>query len=151
MNVQLDKDLRERSGGDWEGKTDDEIREHYPEEFAIWQPPGGELAAAVADRSQAALLRIADSAPSGSVIVVTGHGASLGMGLARVLGLPDGSRLLGPFGNCRWSVLTRRDGKWRLLEHNGGRLPEPVPDPGAEAAEEVAPEGAAGAGTMRED
>jgi glucosyl-3-phosphoglycerate phosphatase len=140
LTVQLDKDLRERSGGEWEGKTDAEIRENYPAEFAVWEPPGGETASFVRDRSEAALLRIADGAASGSVIVVTGHGASLGMGLSRVLGVPDGSRLLGPFGNCRWSVLTRRDGTWRLLEHNAGRLPEPVPDAGASAAEEVAPE-----------
>ena len=42
--------------------------------------------------------------PGGSLAVVTGHGANLGLGLARVLGIPDGARILGPFGNCRWSV-----------------------------------------------
>jgi hypothetical protein len=37
--------------------------------------------------------------------------------------------MLGPFGNCRWSVLGRRNGQWRLMEHNVGSLPVPVPDP----------------------
>jgi len=34
LEVILDKDLRERSGGSWEGLTDTEIRERYPDEHA---------------------------------------------------------------------------------------------------------------------
>jgi broad specificity phosphatase PhoE len=132
LSVQLDKDLRERHGGLWEGLTDVEIRERYPEAHAVWVPPEGETAATVADRGSAALERIADSMPSGTTAVVTGHGANLGMGLARLLGIPDGARILGAFGNCRWSVLGRRGDKWRLQEHNVGSLPEPVPEPDAE-------------------
>ena len=129
LSVTLDKDLRERHGGAWEGKTDTEIREQYPEAFAAWVPPDGETATAVADRGSMALERIADSVPGGTVTVVTGHGANLGMGLARLLRIPDGARILGPFGNCRWSVLSRRGGNWRLQEHNVGSLPVPVPEP----------------------
>jgi probable phosphoglycerate mutase len=73
--------------------------------------------------------------------VVTGHGANLGMGLGRLLGIPDGARLLGPFGNCKWSIVGRRNGQWRLLEHNAGSLPEPVPDPDAEPEAEAAAAG----------
>ena len=58
--VQTDKDLRERHGGAWEGLTIDEIRERYPEDLAAWDPPGGELVEAVAERTHAAFLRIAD-------------------------------------------------------------------------------------------
>lgn len=127
LTVQLDKDLRERNGGLWEGKTDTEIREEYPDSFARWIPPEGESGPAVADRASGALERIADSLPGGSLAVVVGHGANLGLGLARLLGIPDDMRVLGPFGNCNWSVLGRRRGVWRLLEHNVGTLPEPVP------------------------
>jgi glucosyl-3-phosphoglycerate phosphatase len=137
LSVKLDEDLRERHGGSWEGLTDTEIREQYPEAFAAWVPPDGEPVTAVGDRSSAALERIADAMPGGSVAVVVGHGASLGMGVARLLGIPDGARVLGPFGNCRWSVASRRLGKWRLLEHNVGWLPEPV----AEAAAELDADG----------
>jgi probable phosphoglycerate mutase len=126
LPVQLDKDLRERNGGRWEGKTDAEIRAEYPDAFARWLPPEGESAAAVADRASAALEKIADSLPGGSLAVVVGHGANMGMGMARLLGIPDDVRVLGPFGNCSWSVLGRRRGMWRLLEHNVGTLPEPV-------------------------
>jgi hypothetical protein len=36
---------------------------------------------------------------------------------------------MGPLGNCAWSTLGRRDGHWRLLEHNVGRLPDQVAEP----------------------
>jgi len=132
LSVKLDADLRERHGGAWEGLTDTEIREQYPEAHATWMPPGGETATEVADRASAAMARIADSMPGGSLAVVVGHGANLGMGMARLLGIPDGARLLGPFGNCRWSIMSRGKARWRLLEHNVGYLPEPVPDPDEE-------------------
>jgi broad specificity phosphatase PhoE len=129
LSVQLDKDLRERHGGSWEGMTDIEIRQTYPEAHANWAPPDGEPAAAVADRAADALTRIADSLIAPSLAVVVSHGAALNMGMSRLLGLPAGLRPIGPFGNCNWSVIGRRAGQWRLFEHNIGMLPEPVPEP----------------------
>ena len=35
LPVNLDKDLRERHGGAWEGLTDREIRQLYPAEYQI--------------------------------------------------------------------------------------------------------------------
>lgn len=126
LPVQFDKDLRERSGGLWEGLTETEIRERFPVERATWTPPDGESASVVADRASAALERIADSMPGGSLAVVVGHGAALGLAIARLLDVPSEPRVLGPFANCRWSVLSRRGSRWRLLEHNVGMLPAPV-------------------------
>jgi glucosyl-3-phosphoglycerate phosphatase len=128
LPVQLDKDLRERAGGSWEGLTEAEIRERFPVERATWTPPDGEPALAVADRATAALERIAASMPDGTTAVVVSHGAALGMAIARLLEVPSEPRVLGPFGNCHWSVLSRRRGRWRLLEHNVGMLPDPVGD-----------------------
>jgi glucosyl-3-phosphoglycerate phosphatase len=127
LSVQLDKDLRERSGGSWEGLTETEIAARFPAERATWTPPDGETALAVTDRTSAALERIADSLAGGSTAVVVSHGAALGMAVARLLEIPWEPRVLGPFGNCRWSVMSRRHSKWRLLEHNVGILPDPVP------------------------
>ena len=126
LPVQLDKDLRERWGGSWEGLTESEIAERFPVARLTWTPPDGELATAVADRTSAALGRIADGLPGGALAVVVGHGASLNLGIHRLLGLPEEPRRLGPFGNCHWSVLSRRRRKWRVLQHNVGMLPEPV-------------------------
>ena len=59
--------------------------------------------------------------------VVVSHGAALRLGMSRVLGMPDDlSGVLGPLSNCSWSVLGVRYGRWRLMEHNAGTLPEPV-------------------------
>ena len=127
LPVILDKDLRERFGGDWEGLADAEIRERYPAERATWNPPNGEPTAAVADRVAAACVRIADSLAEGQLAVVVGHGAALRLGIERILGLPArGLSVLGPLANCSWSVLDLRDARWRLLEYNAGSLPEPV-------------------------
>jgi glucosyl-3-phosphoglycerate phosphatase len=132
LHVILDKDLRERHGGCWEGLTDAEIRERYPEAHATWTPPDGEPTPAVADRVAAALQRIAATVaeqvtgPDGLAVVVS-HGAALRLGMSRLLGMPDELfGVLGPLSNCSWSVLGVRYGRWRLLEHNAGTLPEPV-------------------------
>ena len=131
LEVTLDKDLRERHGGCWEGLTDTEIRNRYPVEHANWTPPDGEPSAVVAERVAGALLRVADAASEPGVAtglaVVVSHGAALRLGMARLLGLPEElSGVLGPLSNCSWSVLGRWRGRWRLLEHNAGTLPEPV-------------------------
>jgi glucosyl-3-phosphoglycerate phosphatase len=131
LPVQLDKDLRERGGGSWEGLTNREIREGYPAEYAAWLPPDGEPVSAVADRAAGSLQRIADSLDGldGSLAVVVSHGAAINLGISRLLGLPERIRVLGPLGNCSWSVLGRRAKHWRLLEHNVGRLPDLAPEP----------------------
>jgi glucosyl-3-phosphoglycerate phosphatase len=125
--VALDEDLRERSGGLWEGLVGEEIRARWPAEHAAWDPPEGESREAVAERVAAALKRAADGLPAGGLAVVVSHGAALRLGAERALGLPvDAAGVLGPLSNCSWSVLGQRNGKWRLLEHNAGTLPEPV-------------------------
>jgi glucosyl-3-phosphoglycerate phosphatase len=127
LTVISDKDLRERYGGRWEGLTDAEIRAQYPVEHAQWLPPGGESTTAVADRAGAALDRIAETLAPGSLAVVVSHGAALRLGAARLLGLPEDLwGAVGPLANCAWSLLGHRRGRWRLLEHNAGTLPEPV-------------------------
>jgi glucosyl-3-phosphoglycerate phosphatase len=131
LEVALDKDLRERSGGSWEGLTDTEIRTRYPVEHASWTPPDGEPSAVVAERVASALHRAAEAVsdpvmPTG-LAVVASHGAALRLGMSRLLGMPEELfGVLGPLSNCSWSVLGRRSGRWRLVEHNAGTLPEPV-------------------------
>ena len=128
----LDKDLRERHGGGWEGLNDTEIRERYPERTR----PGTRRTASRPPRSptgspprcSAPPRRVAEQVTgSDGLAVVVSHGAALRLGMSRLLGLPDElSGVLGPLSNCSWSVLGLRHGRWRLLEHNAGTLPEPV-------------------------
>jgi glucosyl-3-phosphoglycerate phosphatase len=127
LPVTLDKDLRERFGGDWEGLSDEEIRERYPAERATWNPPNGEPTAVVADRVAGSLTRIADTIGDGKLAVLVGHGAALRLGMERILGLPaQGVSVLGPLANCSWSVLSVLGRHWRLLEYNAQTVPEPV-------------------------
>jgi glucosyl-3-phosphoglycerate phosphatase len=133
LEVTLDKDLRERHGGGWEGLNDAEIRARYPAEHTSWSPPDGEPSAAVADRVAGALQRVADRVAENErdgasrLAVVASHGAALRLGMSRFLGMPEELfDVLGPLSNCSWSVLGQRRGHWRLLEHNAGTLPEPV-------------------------
>ena len=131
LEVTLDKDLRERSGGSWEGLTDTEIRTSYPVEHASWTPPDGEPSAVVAERVAGALHRaaeaVADPGMATGLAVVVSHGAALRLGMSRLLGMPEELfSVLGPLSNCSWSVLGRRHGRWRLVEHNAGTLPEPI-------------------------
>jgi broad specificity phosphatase PhoE len=131
LEVTLDKDLRERHGGCWEGLTDSEIRARYPAEHASWNPPDGEPSPVVAERVAGALHRIAggvgEPGMSTGLAVVVSHGAALRLGMSRLLGIPDELfGVLGPLSNCSWSMVGRRHDRWRLLEHNAGTLPEPI-------------------------
>jgi broad specificity phosphatase PhoE len=142
LAVSLDKDLRERHGGCWEGLTDQQIRERYPAGHATWTPPDGEPASVVAERVAGALNRAAAAvasdgasgadeadvvSPADRLAVMVSHGAALRLGMSRLLGMPEELfGVLGPLSNCCWSVLGRRYGSWRLLEHNAGTLPEPL-------------------------
>jgi glucosyl-3-phosphoglycerate phosphatase len=129
LPVQPDKDLRERGGGVWEGLTNAEIRAAYPAEYATWNPPDGEPAPAVAGRVAAVFQRVADSLTHNGLAVLVSHGAAINLGISRLLGLPEQVRVIGPLDNCAWSVLDRRAGAWRLLEHNVGVLPDLAPEP----------------------
>jgi glucosyl-3-phosphoglycerate phosphatase len=127
LPVSLDKELRERHGGEWEGLTDREIRERYPAEHAIWSPPGGESGPVIASRVASALERTAEALPGGGLAVVVSHGAAIRLGMGRLIGLPDELwGVLGPLSNCSWSLIGAGRRGWRVLEHNAGTLPEPV-------------------------
>jgi glucosyl-3-phosphoglycerate phosphatase len=127
LPVAYDPDLRERDGGEWEGLTGAEIRERYPAEHAVWQPPGGETSEQVAKRVAAAFGRAIDWLPAEGVLVVASHGAALRLGMAHLLGFPEEIwERLGGLSNCSWSVLAEGRSGWRLIEHNAGTLPEPV-------------------------
>ncbi|MFJ2032770.1 histidine phosphatase family protein [Streptosporangium sp. NPDC087985] len=138
LEVTVDKDLRERGGGEWEGLTREEISVGWPREFAAWEAPGGEQVVDVAERVSTSIRRWAAELESDGLLVVASHGAAIRLGIARLMGLPEELwPALGGLGNCSWSVLEEGRKGWRLLEHNAGTLPEPVQsDDSPEATED---------------
>ncbi|MFI7615286.1 histidine phosphatase family protein [Nonomuraea terrae] len=127
LDVAVDKDFRERGGGEWEGLTREEIAARWPAEYVAWEAPGGESVTDVAARVAAAMRRWAARLDDDGLLVVASHGAALRLGICELLGLPEELwPALGGLGNCSWSVLQEGRKGWRLLEHNAGTLPEPI-------------------------
>ena len=80
LPVSIDPDLREKNFGSWEGLTDVEITERYPDaKRGAWGD--GETTEAVAERVVAALSRVGEAHPNGLVLVVS-HGGPLRAALA---------------------------------------------------------------------
>ncbi|MGC0414575.1 broad specificity phosphatase PhoE [Embleya sp. AB8] len=131
--VVIDPALRETYAGDWQGLTNREIEETFPEQFAAWRRGepvrrgGGELESEVADRMAAAIELAVEKLPDDGTLVVVSHGGAIRCGLGALLDLPRETwGALGALSNCCWSVLGPGARGWRLLEHNAGTLPEPV-------------------------
>lgn len=131
LEVATDAGLRERSFGIWEGLTDAEIAERWPQEHAVWrgggEPPveGVESKAEVAERMEQAVLRHADALGAGETLVVVSHGSAITQALTRLLGLdPATWRGLHGLHNVHWSHLHASapgaTPAWRLVAHNVG-------------------------------
>jgi probable phosphoglycerate mutase len=127
LPVILDRRLRERSLGEWEGLTRDEVVRRHPEQYAHWlagrdaPQHGGETRDELGERSLAALARA-----EGETVVLVTHSATAMALAGRLLGLPvTGWRAVGPLGNGRWSEFTVDEHGWRLRAHNLGPLGSP--------------------------
>jgi broad specificity phosphatase PhoE len=127
LTVRLDKRLRERDFGLWQGLHGNEIAERYPAEYARWQAGrevdgcGVEELDDLARRASEAFHDAAALAPDGTVLVFC-HGGTAKYGLAAFLGWPDEVLpSLVSMGNCRWVELrwdTVRG--WQLRGYNLG-------------------------------
>lgn len=101
-----DPDLREVDLDTWTGKSHDEVRALYPEEWAAWSAGldvrrgAGESYAELAVRIERALLRIADLGHRDPVLVVS-HGGAIKSYVARILAVgAEGRAALAGVGNA---------------------------------------------------
>jgi broad specificity phosphatase PhoE len=109
LSVEALTDLRERDFGTWEGLTDEEIFERYPEaRTGSWGD--AETREELAARVVGAMRSIAARHPGGRVLVVT-HGGPLRAMLAQCA--IDGE---GPIANCHVVRLVFRDGEFTALD-----------------------------------
>lgn len=130
VTVSTDVRLRERNFGDWEGLTHPEMKQGWPEAFAVWRAGGHPEGIAAENRDEVgrrvaqAAEQIAAAHEDGSVVVLVAHGAAISAGLVTLLGQsPDTWHGVTGVGNCHWSVLRPNDGAhpgWRLTAHNVG-------------------------------
>ena len=98
LDVVEDPGLREIDVGSWSGLTREEVRERYPEGFALWL--GGEIGhdgetrEELTDRVVASVERIAEAHDGDTVLVVT-HGGAI-----RALRRHAGGEPGDPIANC---------------------------------------------------
>jgi alpha-ribazole phosphatase/probable phosphoglycerate mutase len=88
------EDLKERSFGEWEGMTFDEIKEKWPDAFNAWaanplkfSPMGGESTIEVRDRVRKTFGEIVERHKEQDIAVVS-HGGVIRVLLCELLGMP---------------------------------------------------------------
>lgn len=96
IKMQLHDGLRELRYGQWEGLTNEFVKENYSKDYLhwltepAWNPPtGGETAVQLASRASFAIAEIQEQYPSGNVLVVS-HKATIRVILCSLLGIDMG-------------------------------------------------------------
>jgi glucosyl-3-phosphoglycerate phosphatase len=118
--VIADEGFRERNGGEWQGRTKDEIDANWPGMRAAWRrgeldaPPGGESDAEVLTRVDAAIARALTHVGAGELVIVTHHG------VLRTLSVRAGIEPA--------TLIPNLGGYWFAVEHGQLVDPEPVDD-----------------------
>lgn len=110
LDVIVLPELRERHFGTWEGLTDTEVLERYPQAARAGSWGDGETREELSRRILPALERIAESHPDGRVLVVA-HGGPLRVAL-RAAGA-DGAREIV---NCHVARLAVGEGRMQALD-----------------------------------
>ena len=128
IEMQLHDGLREIKYGDWEGKTVEEVKKDYEEDYInwltepAWNAPtnGGETSVEIASRSSLVIAEIQEKYKSGNVLVVS-HKATIRILLCSLLGI-DLGRYRYRIGALAASVsIVKFDVRGPLLEVLGDR------------------------------
>ncbi len=116
LELELRKDLRERSFGEYEGRPFDEFREHVLKDPIHMRPPGGESFQDVWERLESVKTDLASG--HGETIVVT-HGGTGSLLVAKMIrATPESARAF-RFGNTAVTTLERRhDGSYMIVRYN---------------------------------
>ena len=135
LDVHLDARLRERSFGQWEGMTREEIRERFPEGFRSWTAhTGGELDYGVESRADlgargaatiADYVRTHAQDPTPTTLFVVSHGSWIAATIGTLLDMDmDNLNTLDGIRNAFWSTMgvsaDTTGTHWVLTEFNQG-------------------------------
>lgn len=136
LTITVDSDLRETSGGAWEGLNRQELSAQFGDDLQAWAAgsdlvPGGtgERRTEVAARMVTAIERhLADIPPDGTLVVAT-HGGSARAALCSMLGLEFASwGIFGVLSNCSWCVLLEGGSPGKSLTQLVAQPSENYPD-----------------------
>jgi broad specificity phosphatase PhoE len=127
VEIELDKRLRERGYGPWEGLTMPEIAERFPDDHARWRSqepllnPEIETWGDLKRRTSEAVRDLIESEFEGTSILVC-HGGSARQIVGGVLGWDHGATSgLSGMDNVHWADLRQmKSGKWRMYGYNLG-------------------------------
>ncbi|WP_100446327.1 histidine phosphatase family protein [Glycomyces xiaoerkulensis] len=130
LEIELDKRLRERGYGPWEGLTMKEIAERFPDDHRRWRSqepllnPEIETWNELKRRTGDAVADLIDSDVDGTAIIVC-HGGSARQIVGGVLRWDhDPTSGLSGMDNLHWADLRRmKSGKWRMFGYNLGVKP----------------------------
>src|SRR5262245_2241745 len=93
LPLRIEPGLREIEYGEWEGRTESELRAEQPEAYARWEaapdqlsPPGGETAQQVAARALPVVDALRARHPTGQVLAVS-HKATIRIIVCALLGI----------------------------------------------------------------
>jgi broad specificity phosphatase PhoE len=96
MEMQLRDGLKEIRYGEWEDKTSEYVKAHYPDAYEAWltepawnAPVGGETSVQIASRASAVIAEIEQTYTDGNVLVVS-HKATIRIILCSLLGIDLG-------------------------------------------------------------
>ncbi len=135
LDITPDPRLRERSFGEWEGMTREEIRDKHAQDYDSWRShTGGELKHGVESRVHTgrrgadAMLDIVarhGNDPMPTTLLVVGHGSWIVATVETLLGMdPDNLSNLGAMRNAFWTRMTvhgdSANPHWLLDAHNQG-------------------------------
>lgn len=127
--IALDPRWREIHVGRWQGMTNEEVRERFPEERAqhdrgedFKRGVDGESITDVARRVREAIDELVAAMTPGETVVIATHGVSGRAVVAELIGIPQDlawQRLAG-LSNCHWAEVVESGTGWRLKTWNAG-------------------------------
>ncbi len=129
LAIETDERLAELAFGGWEGLTQAEVKEHWPELLRLYKRmpeavcfPGGETIAEAEQRLGSVLDALAVDAPAEPVLVVT-HAALIRLALLRASERPLSRMREIAVAHCRPYPLERVGGSWRVAAETPAALP----------------------------
>lgn len=125
LEINVDKDLRECDGGDWEGLTYDELCEMYPQEYGVWCNdigkavcPNGESVKAFSERITNAVVRIAEN-NVGKIVCIATHATPIRVITALAKNIPvEELAKVEWTSNASINIFEYKDGRFTVIRLN---------------------------------